>query len=951
MKFKSSILKSIKVIIALLFGILLLTESIFGNGLLKSDSTRIINLCDSAIDYLPNYFEGFDLLNEADELAVDAECNNCIGEIEYTRGIIFYEATIYDSAVNCFKQSLELFRENSNSIRIVDAHEYLGYCYMGLFDYDESIRYSKSGLLFADSLGLDGDIANLHLLIGYNYDELGKYEKSAASLMKALKIFESISDSNGMSSALISLGMIFGNDNNYVDAFKYTKRALKICEEKNDLIGISACLNNIGDIYGSQKDFESALDYFQRSLVIDRQLNSLNGIAIGLNNIGDTYRDLHDTILAISYYFKSLEIGRPNSYPIVSIVLSNLGEIYLSKGDLDIAIDYALESLKVAKEVEDREQIVNCYDLLQEVYYLLGNYKVAYSYLEKYHNLSDSVFSVAKSKHIREIMAKYNDEKQRSEIINLKKLNITESQYRKYLLYAIFSISALIISLFVINIIITRSRKLVRKQKMYYEKLLFRSEDFIFVIGADGLTKYISPSYERRIGREISNRVGESPFEFIHPEDVEFVQQEFRNLMADNKPRNIDFRMMDSTGNYLTVYAYGQNLMDDEIIAGVVVNFWDITQRKKNEELIIQSENKFRQIFNAFPDIYFQSDLKGVITEVSPSVYKMTGYTREEVIGVSSKEYYHFISDWKKIAARFQTNPYVNDHDAIINKKDGTKLYCSFSAELIYNKNDTPIGVKGILRDISSRIRSQKKLYESQLKLKEANSAKEKIFSIIAHDLIGPIGTNKSIVDLIMSQLDELTHEEIITLISSLKPSLDSTYALIENLLSWARIQQDRLKPNYEIISLNKLVDQVVGLVEGQAKQKSIDFEIIADREIQVLVDKIQMDIVIRNIVSNAIKFSNENSKIKISISCDEGIVELQISDKGIGIDKSQINNILTGKGSTNVRRGTNNEKGTGFGLVIVNEFVKSNNGKILITSNKHDGTTFKILLPLITNS
>ena len=936
-------------IFILLISFSFITIKSFSNSNDRVDSLRVINLCDSAISNLPNYDICFDFVAKAHKLADKIACDYCLAQADYTKGVIYYESSAYDSALYYFDNSLITFLKSNNTQLIIDNYEYMSYSYMGLYNFDESIKYARLGLATADTLVNKINSANMYLLIGSCYNEMGLYEKSTSSLIEALTLFEVESDSSGISSAFINLGMIFSNDSNFVDAFNYTSRALEICEDQNDMYGVSACLNNIGDIYSSQKKFQLALEYFNRSLEIDKELDDIEGIAIGLNNIGDTYRDLHDTILAKSYFLKSLEVGRANNYPIVSVVLANLSELHLANGNLTLALDNALESLKLAESVRSNEQIINCYNLLNNIYAASGDYKNAYYYFEKYHNIRDSVFSLEKSRQIYEITSRYNDEKQRLEIRNLQKKYTSESHIRTTLILVIFAISFLIISMIIFNIINRRARRLVRKQKVYYEKLLDRSEDFIFVVGSDGSTKYISPSYERRIGRDISNRIGKSAFEFIHHDDIGLVKQEFNKLILDRKSRNIDFRMKNAFGEWISVYAHGQNLLDDPLINGVVVNFWDITQRKKNEELIRKSELRFRQLFNAFPDIYFQSDAKGIITDVSPSVFKITGYTREEVLGVSFREYHHFINDWKKIAARFENNNSVNDHDIKFKTKDGRIIYCSFTAEIVFDNDSIPIGITGVIRDISFRVKGERKLRKSQNELRVANSAKEKLFSIIAHDLIGPIGTNKSIVDLIVGQVDELTHEEIITLITSLKPSLDSTYSLIENLLSWARIQQHSLKPNFEVIQLNFIINMVAELLHGQAQRKSIQLVVTAEEQISIYADKNQIDIIIRNLVSNAIKFSNRESLINIGISKSSDMAEISISDKGIGMSQVQIKNILSGKYSDKQHRGTDNEKGTGFGLVIVNEFTKNNNGHLSIVSNQGGGTTFKVFLPLST--
>ncbi len=941
----------INLFISIVFWILVFEINILNVKAQDQDSIEVFKLCDSAIVCFPDYNESLRLVSTADSVSKELNCNNCTAEVDFTKGVIYYNISSYDTALYFFNSSLDIYLRNNETIDLIETYEYISSCYAEMYRNTDAIKYLKLGLLISDSINDKVSSAQFNLLLGSCYEEMGIYDESTSSTIKALTQFELMGDSSGISSALINLGIVFSSENNFIDAFNYTSRALEICETLDDKEGVSVCLNNIGDIYSSQKNFQKALGYFNRSLEIDRDLQDEDGIAISLNNIGDTYKDLNDTVLALSFYQKSLDVGRPINSQVVSLALSNLGEHYLRVGNIDKALNFTLEALEVAMQKGSNEQLLNCYKLLNKIYFAAENYKDAYYYFEKYHSIHDSILSKNKIQQIQEISAKYIDKKKNNELNTLRRKHTSDSQIRTLLYIIILVISIIILSMIFYNVVMRRSRRLARKQNEYYEKLLDRSEDFIFVVGKDGLTKYISPSYERRIGREILSRINKSAFEFIHPQDIEHVKHEFNNLIIDGKPRNIDFRMQNAYGEWISVYAYGQNLLDDKLINGIVVNFWDITQRKRNEEIIRKSELKFRQLFAAFPDVYFQLDTKGVITDVSPSIYKITGYTREEVIGVSSKEYYHFIHDWKKIAARIENNESINDHDTKFKKKDGGIIHCSFTAELVYDTNSEPIGIMGVLHDISGRVKSQRKLRKSQRELRESNAAKEKIFSIIAHDLIGPIGTNKSIVDLIVGQVDELSHEEIVTLITSLKPSLDSTYSLIENLLSWARIQQNSLKPNFENILLNDVISLVVELLSDQAQRKLIDLIIVADEPINVLADKNQIDIVIRNIVSNAIKFSHKKSVIKISITKINKMAEIRISDTGVGMTWEQINNVLSGKASKERKRGTDNEKGTGFGLVIVNEFVKNNKGSISIESEIGEGTDFSILLPISVHS
>ncbi len=916
-------------------------------GFSTKDSLNIYNVCEDVDSANYNLQTSLKRLGDLKRIQYSENCKPCFARIYRSYGLVYESNKVLDSSSYYYYESYELFLNAGDTLQALESLESVISLYFGYYFFNDAIDYCILGIEIAGRAGLESRKADFYQYLGNAYDNLGRVRKSADALITALSIYTSLDDSTGISSSLISIGIIFTYDENYTDAIDYTNRALKISRALNLKQQESASLNNLGYIYSSMGQPDRALDYYSESLKIDRELNDRNGIAIGLNNIGDTYKELGDTVLALSYYSQSFEVAMPDNISLLAIIYNNQAEIELGRGNLRKSLSNALEGLKYAKQTASPDIILGLYELLQDIYGEMGRYKDAYGYLTKYRALYDSLFSIKKTKAIHELKAKYNDELQRSEISDLRQKSSDETELRQYLLIAIILISILIILMFIVNSIIRVSRRQLKKQKKYYENLLQFSEDFIFIVDKNGGTKYISPNYERKIGRVISERIGKSAFEFIHPDDIEEVKAEFTGLVKDKKPRSIDFRMRDAYNEWITVHAYGQNFVNDPVIEGIIVNFWDISLIKRKEEIITQSEIRFREIFNAFPDIYFQTDKKGFITEISPSVKDLLGYTREELIGVGPGEYYHFIEDWKKIIARFEANSFIDDHDTNIRTKDGKIIHCSFSAEFSYAETGKPVGIKGVVRDISLRVRNHLKLQESQRKLKEANLSKEKILSIIAHDLIGPIGTNKSIVDLIVSQVDELTHEEVVTLITSLKPSLDSTYSLIENLLSWARIQQNKLKPNIEAIDIHRVLRLIFELVKGQAEKKHIDLNLSGIDKFQILGDPNQIDIVFRNLISNAIKFSEKGKEINVVVEKDDDFAIISVIDSGIGMTKNQLKRVMEGRGVDEVKRGTDNEKGTGFGFVIINEFVKNNKGKLQIESAEGKGSTFRVFLPL----
>ncbi|MFN4007567.1 MAG: ATP-binding protein [Chitinophagaceae bacterium] len=231
----------------------------------------------------------------------------------------------------------------------------------------------------------------------------------------------------------------------------------------------------------------------------------------------------------------------------------------------------------------------------------------------------------------------------------------------------------------------------------------------------------------------------------------------------------------------------------------------------------------------------------------------------------------------------------------------------------------------------------------SNIALKQSNATKDKLFSIIAHDLRSPIATFKQMIDLVNS--GKLTMEEFEPLLPSLGHSISTLYNNTENLLEWARSQQQGISTNPKKFDLQILVNKVIGLTADIVAYKKIQFNLSVP-SIQVVADEHQIEIVIRNLTVNAIKFSFEHGVIQITATVDGNMVKLSVIDTGIGISADKLQQLFT-NGQQVRGVGTKGEKGIGLGLSICKEFVELNRGTITVDSEPGKGSTFTISLPV----
>jgi two-component system sensor histidine kinase/response regulator len=236
------------------------------------------------------------------------------------------------------------------------------------------------------------------------------------------------------------------------------------------------------------------------------------------------------------------------------------------------------------------------------------------------------------------------------------------------------------------------------------------------------------------------------------------------------------------------------------------------------------------------------------------------------------------------------------------------------------------------------------KIQKQAEELKETNATKDKMFSVISHDLRAPLGGMKSMMDIIFE--DRANNRAISDkAFKSLKTAADQTYNLLENLLYWSRTQRDKLDFNPEMINLYDLVVENIELMNTLANNKNITVENKIPEELTAFADNNMIKTIIRNLINNAIKFTNENGTVKISSETDKEMVHLHIKDTGIGIDEENLKKIQDQK-QYFTTYGTKREKGSGLGINLCFDFAKRNKGDLKINSVRGEGSTFTLSLP-----
>ncbi|PXY46735.1 sensor histidine kinase [Flavobacterium hydrophilum] len=231
-------------------------------------------------------------------------------------------------------------------------------------------------------------------------------------------------------------------------------------------------------------------------------------------------------------------------------------------------------------------------------------------------------------------------------------------------------------------------------------------------------------------------------------------------------------------------------------------------------------------------------------------------------------------------------------------------------------------------------------------KIQKLLDDKNQFFSIISHDLRGPLGSAVSLSELLAEDIEKHSREEIRDISEMLYQSNKNSYKLLENLLEWSRVQTGMITFSPKKILLNVLIEENIDLNKNTALSKNIDLLFEPADLIEVEADKNMIDTVLRNLLSNAIKFTGKNGKIEVKLLKKDQNAEISVIDNGIGIPDG-IKEKLFKINRKVIQRGTENETGSGLGLLLCTEFISIHQGEICVESKYGIGSTFKIILPL----
>lgn len=676
---------------------------------------------------------------------------------------------------------------------------------------------------------------------------------------------------------LISLAAFFAILSGYAQTKEIDSLAIQLAFQKQDSSKVDTSIHLIKALYQAQ-DYQKALSYISETEQLSLTINYTRGIAATNYFKALIYADKNDYFNAIDHFNKSKQIYTElNDTLGIAKVSNSIGLIEIRRGNYKSGLLNSLSALRIFEERNLHEDL-----------------SVAYN------NLAKAYFNT--------------NQIEKSLEFNLKALNVRERLKDSAGIKTSTKNIALLYS----------KRKEHRKAIEYYDAVL-------------GM---LNPETDQLLRGEILPRIGEEYLRFKDfDKAADYLVEGLKFNRKINDKQGI-LRALNSIG-HLNLQQKNTRLAESQIyeahdLAKGVGNNEELLKNYKLLMALDSTKGKFQSAYR-WQREYFS--LKQILDqENKPQLPVNTDFIEEILENDSNME---TLPNSKNI----QT---ANNKDQVKNLKLlSYGLIVAFLTVLtflllIYLKRKSTIKYTQELEEKNEQIQLQNEaIMEQKLHLEEINDVKDRLFSIVSHDLKDSISSIKAFLDLLKE--DSISREEFNELIPELSENADNASLLLFNLLNWSKSQMQNLEPNPEHFNIQEVFHSKISLVEQKMEQKRIVLIDESQRDF-IYADQSMVEIVIQNLLTNAVKFSRVGDIITISNKEHNGKSLICVEDTGVGIPKANLKKLFQNNNFTTV--GTKNEKGTGLGLTICKELVELNQGRIWVESTPNVGTKFYVELP-----
>jgi PAS domain S-box-containing protein len=543
----------------------------------------------------------------------------------------------------------------------------------------------------------------------------------------------------------------------------------------------------------------------------------------------------------------------------------------------------------------------------------------------------------------------------------------------------------------------------LKQNEERFELMINNSTDIFVELSAEGEQKYISPVVEKHTGYKPEEL--KLPFtEVIHPDDVERIKKNWQKVLEEpDRIHRDEYRHIHKTKGYVWMEATLKSYLDNPNIQSVMCSVREISERKNTEKLLKQSEERYKILSNSATEMLALEDLNEIYKYITETLSNQYPNTVCLFVSVDEKHYNTRVVDikgldhtlLKKVMNTCQYNLIGSEfnllHSHYVKYKSGklalfegglahfaatefprwtsnsiekllgiNKIYAIginkdenlYAILHFFTLGNTDLTNRGYIESfikqagiVIDRKIMEQKLKESEKRLSKANATKDKFFSIIAHDLRHPFSHLLGFSEMNLEYIENKEYDKVKDTGKIIRESAEEGYILLNNLLEWSQSEQGTVDFKPARQNLSERVRKVTSLLANIASQKEVSIIQDFKPNLTFYADANMFETILRNLVSNAIKYTNHRGTIKISAEKQREHLNVQISDTGVGIQPQNLNKLfkLEDNFTTN---GTEGERGTGLGLILCKEFVEKHGGKIGVDSKPGEGTTIWFTLP-----
>ncbi len=808
-----------------------------------------------------------------------------LAEINNLQGIINKEINEYSIAIIKYNKAIDLYKQISDSLGLAQSYNLIGSLYYKQSDYRNSLLFYQKALdIRTRNTDKEATISSYYN-IALVQREQGKFQDAISTLNKAIGNFTNNKNTEQQSNIYHLMGSIYLKMREFEKALKMYQKALNIRIEADLKQDIATSYINIGQLYKEMNLENQALQNFQKALDLYKILNNKKGIASTLNNMGGMYLKTKKYSQALQLFLESLYKSMEiddKSQSLNAIV--NIGNIYYEIGNSEKAHDYFKNALSLSSELKDNIKLASVHNQIGNLFLNMQKHEDAISHFEKSLQLREQIGEqMAVASSLNNIGGVYSDLK----------------QFKKALYYY--------------------SRALAIRQQINDKAGISTSLNNI------GNIYYIEEKYDQALNyftKALSVAV-DIKFDF----NIGLCSRKIGEIFFKTKQHDKAFPYFNKS------IEYGKKLNNFELLRkgySELYNFYLI----KND---YKKSLEYYQLFTAYEDSISNTLNNKRITELQ--------------IGFDLKQREAEIKQIEIEIAELKNEKKLRDLE-LSRQKSIRNLLIIISililalGILFYNRFKNKKRSEQLLQEKVETIeKTNAELTASKTELTTLNSTKDKFFSIIAHDIKNPLGGIMNLSEMLASDYRNIPDEELQELFVQLNNSSNQLYELLENLLHWSRVQLGRIPFNPQNIVLKDIVDNNFKLLQINSDKKEISMLNKISEQSIVYGDKDMLTLIIRNLLANAIKYTPLQGQISASSIGIGNTEEISIKDTGIGMTAEEISKIFR-IDSQFSKKGTNNESGTGLGLILCQEFVRKNGGNISVESNAGMGSRFIFTIP-----